>query len=82
MLKKMHNRISYLKCSRRLEERYGCSDCSDCEHKEKCLYKYDEKRDREKNKVMKINEVWPPDSFDLDGGTLWGHHREREFQAI
>ncbi len=39
-------------------EVYGCSDCSDCEHKAKCLYKYDAKKDAEKNKVMKINEQW------------------------
>lgn len=39
-------------------EVYGCEDCSGCEHKQKCLYKYSEERDAEKNKVMKINENW------------------------
>lgn len=39
-------------------EVYGCADCSGCEHKAKCLYRYDEERDRDKNKVMKINENW------------------------
>lgn len=39
-------------------EVYGCEDCSGCEHKEKCLYRYDEGRDIDKNKVMKINENW------------------------
>lgn len=39
-------------------EVYGCSDCSGCRHKEKCLYKYDAEKDAEKNKVMKINEQW------------------------
>lgn len=39
-------------------EVYGCADCSGCEHKAKCLYGYDEERDRDKNKVMKINENW------------------------
>ena len=39
-------------------EVYGCSDCSGCEHKAKCLYKYDAEKDAEKNKVMKINEQW------------------------
>ena len=34
-------------------EVYGCSDCSGCEHKAKCLYKYDAEKDVEKNKVMK-----------------------------
>ena len=39
-------------------EVYGCADCGGCPHKAKCLYKYDEKKDQEKNKVMKINERW------------------------
>ena len=39
-------------------EVYGCSDCSGCEHKAKCLYKYNVEKDTEKNKVMKINEQW------------------------
>ena len=39
-------------------EVYGCADCGGCEHKARCLYKYDAKRDAEKNKVMKINEQW------------------------
>ena len=39
-------------------EVYGCEDCSHCEHKSKCLYKYDATRDEKKNKVMKINESW------------------------
>lgn len=39
-------------------EVYACSDCSGCEHKSKCLYKYNDKTDRDKNKVMKINELW------------------------
>ena len=43
---------------RRILEVYGCEDCSGCEHKARCLYKYDNERDAKKNKVMKINEVW------------------------
>ena len=39
-------------------EVYGCSDCSGCEHKSKCLYKYNPDKDIDKNKIMKINEVW------------------------
>ena len=39
-------------------EVYGCSDCSGCEHKPKCLYKYNPDKDIDKNKLMKINEVW------------------------
>ena len=39
-------------------EVYGCADCSGCEHKARCLYKYDVEKDAKKNKVMKINEQW------------------------
>lgn len=39
-------------------EVYGCTDCSNCEHKAKCLYKYDPEKDADKNKVMKVNERW------------------------
>ncbi len=37
---------------------YGCADCSGYQHKSRCLYKYKEERDAQKNKVMKINEQW------------------------
>ena len=50
--KKEHNGYT------QIYEVYGCSDCSGCEHKSKCLYKYDPDKDIDKNKVMKINEVW------------------------
>ena len=39
-------------------EVYGCADCSECEHKARCLYKYDPEKDADKNKIMKINEQW------------------------
>lgn len=39
-------------------EVYACEDCSGCEHKARCLYRYDEAKDADKNKVMKINEQW------------------------
>ena len=39
-------------------EVYGCADCSGCEHKAKCLYKYDAEKHSDRNKVMKINERW------------------------
>ena len=39
-------------------EVYGCADCSGCEHKEKCLYRYIPEKDVNKNKMMKINERW------------------------
>jgi len=39
-------------------EVYGCADCSSCEHKSRCLYKYDPEKNADRNKVMKINEQW------------------------
>ena len=39
-------------------EVYGCSDCSGCEHKAKCLYKYNADKNADRNKIMKINEQW------------------------
>lgn len=39
-------------------EVYGCADCSGCEYKARCLYRYHAEKDAEKNKVMKINEKW------------------------
>ena len=39
-------------------EVYGCADCSGCEHKARCLYKYNAEKNTEKNKIMKINEHW------------------------
>ena len=37
---------------------YGCADCSGCEHKSKCLYRYNAEKNPDRNKVMKINERW------------------------
>lgn len=39
-------------------EVYACEDCSGCEHKPRCLYKYNPEKDTDKNKLMKINEQW------------------------
>lgn len=39
-------------------EVYGCADYSGCEHKARCLYKYNAEKAAEKNKVMEINEQW------------------------
>ena len=39
-------------------EVYGCADCMGCEHKSKCLYKYNAGKNPDRNKVMKINERW------------------------
>lgn len=37
---------------------YSCKDCSGGELKAKCLYKYDDSKHQEKNKVIKVNENW------------------------
>ena len=37
---------------------YGGADCSGCEHKPKCLYKYNAEKNADRNKVIKINERW------------------------
>lgn len=39
-------------------EVYGCADCGGCEHKSRCLYKYNAEKNSDRNKVMKINEQW------------------------
>ena len=39
-------------------EVYECADCSGCEHRAKCLYKYDAEKNPDRNKVMKVNERW------------------------
>ena len=39
-------------------EVYGCQECRGCPYKSKCLYKYNDETDRDKNKIMKINELW------------------------
>ena len=39
-------------------EVYACADCSGCEHKARCLHKYNPEKDADKNKLMKINEQW------------------------
>ncbi len=43
---------------RRVFEVYGSEDCSGCSHKKDCLYRYDETKDLDKNKLMKVNENW------------------------
>ena len=39
-------------------EVYACKDCSGCPFKAQCLYKYDEAKDKDKNKVLRINQQW------------------------
>jgi len=43
---------------KRTFEVYACSDCSGCELKAHCLYQYNEEKDQNKNKVIKVNELW------------------------
>lgn len=49
---------SYTKGFEQRYEVYDCNDCSGCERKKECFYKYNEKRDSERNKRMRINEHW------------------------
>lgn len=39
-------------------EVYGCDSCDGCELKHQCLYKYDEQKDIQKNKEIKVNYNW------------------------
>jgi len=39
-------------------EVYACNNCAGCELKSECLYNYDEIKDINKNKEMKVNEKW------------------------
>ena len=54
------NEIGYLpqQTDTQTVEVYGCADCSGCEHKSKCLYRYNAQKNPDRNKVMKINERW------------------------
>jgi len=50
--------VSHSKGYTQTHQVYSCKDCSNCELKPKCLYKYDETKHRAKNKVIKVNECW------------------------
>ena len=39
-------------------EVYKCNDCSGCKLKSKCLYNYNEKKHKDKIKIMRINRNW------------------------
>ena len=39
-------------------EVYACQDCSGCEHRSECLYRYDAEKNADRHKVMKINRRW------------------------
>ncbi len=50
--------VSHTKGFQRIHEVYSCKDCNGCDLKSDCLYKYDENKHQDKNKVIKINERW------------------------
>lgn len=50
--------VSYAKGYKQTHLVYSCKDCSNCELKPKCLYKYDDQKHQDKNKVIKVNECW------------------------
>ena len=50
--------VSHSKGYKQTHQVYSCKDCSNCELKPKCLYKYDDNKHRNKNKVIKVNECW------------------------
>lgn len=50
--------ISHSKEYKQTHQVYSCKDCSNCDFKPKCLYKYDENKHQNKNKVIKVNECW------------------------
>lgn len=49
---------SYTKGFEQKYEVYSCKDCSGCSRKNECFYKYNEYRDLNRNKSMKINHQW------------------------
>ena len=50
--------VSHSKGYKQTHQVYSCKDCSNCDLKPKCLYKYDENKHQVKNKVIKVNECW------------------------
>jgi len=58
MLEHQYSETRNIDGYKRKYEVYSCNDCSGCEFKPKCLYKYNEEKDINKNKVMKINMLW------------------------
>lgn len=68
--------ISKSKGFTRTYEVYSCKDCSGCTFKSDCLYKYDDTKDKDKNKTIKVNERWDElknrsnDNIQSDEGIL------------
>lgn len=57
-LRHQRTEVSHRSGYRRVFQVYGCQDCDGCQYKKDCLYRYDETKDLDKNKVMKVNENW------------------------
>ncbi len=53
-------------------EVYGCADSSGCGHKARCLYQYTAEKNRDRNKVMKINERWEELKEETNGNIQSG----------
>ena len=54
----IRDEISSLDGFTRKYKTYALKDCGGCDHKSECLYRYDEEKDKDKNKLMKISEDW------------------------
>ena len=67
---------------------YRCSDCSDCGYKSQCIYKYDEAKDKDKNKVIKVNERWDNlkaeshENIQSDKGIYYRHIRSIQTEGF
>lgn len=53
-----HTEYSQKKGFEQQKKVYSCKDCSGCSLKPQCLYKFDETKHQDKNKVIKVNEQW------------------------
>ena len=49
---------------------YVCESCDGCTSKAQCLYKYDQEKDSNKNKVMKVNHKWDALKQDSEQNVL------------
>ena len=67
---------------------YRCSDCSGCNYKSQCLYKYDETKHKDKNKVIKVNERWDNlkaeshENIQSDKGIYYRHIRSIQTEGF
>lgn len=67
---------------------YRCRDCSGCNYKSQCLYKYDETKHKDKNKVIKVNERWDNlkalsyENIQSDKGIYYRHIRSIQTEGF